>query len=110
VGGSSLRKRESIFQTVTFCINALLISSLLLTLFGLGWEYSTRQYLSGFAHAVLPYSASPEKKVAAIVSWMEQGPARETDDYSDDSENPDPEDALNYKELLSVCVPCDFER
>ena len=96
-------KKESIFQAVSFFVNVLLISSVLLSLFGLGWEYSTRWYLSGFSNAVLPYSSSPEKKVAAILAWMEQGPARETEYYSDDAENRDPVDTLNYKELLSVC-------
>jgi hypothetical protein len=96
-------KRESIFHALGFSINVLLISSVLLSLFGLAWEYSTRWYLSGFANAVLPYSSSPEKKVAAILAWMEQGPARESEYYSDDSENRDPLDTLNYKELLTVC-------
>ena len=96
-------KKESIFQAVNLSINIFLISSVLLVLFGLGWEYSTRSYLSGFSNAVLPYSSSPEKKVAAILAWMEHGPARETDYYSDDTESRDPLDTLNYRELLSVC-------
>src|SRR5713101_7594142 len=96
-------KRESIFHAVNFSVNILLISSVLLTLFGLGWEYSTRWYLSGFSNAVLPYSSTPEKKVAAILEWMAQGPARDSEYYSDDSENRDPVDTLNYKELLNVC-------
>jgi len=96
-------KNESIFRAVSFFINVLLISSVLLTLFGLGWEYSTRWYLSGFSNAVLPYASSPEKKVAAILAWMERGPARETEYYSDDAEDRDPVDTLNYKELLNVC-------
>jgi hypothetical protein len=96
-------KKESIFRAVNFSINILLISSVLLSLFGLGWEYSTRWYLSGFSSAVLPFSASPEKKVAAILAWMEQGPARQPEYYSEDSENRDPVDTLNYKELLNVC-------
>ena len=101
--GSTGMKKESVFQAVSFSINVLLISSIVLTLFGLGWEYSTRWYLSGFSNAVLPYSSSPEKKVAAILAWMEQGPARDAEYYSDDSETRDPVDTLNYKELLSVC-------
>jgi hypothetical protein len=96
-------KKESIFQAVSFSVNVLLIASVLLGLFGLAWEYSTRWYLSGFSNAVLPYSASPEKKVEAILAWMQQGPARDTDYYSDDSETRDPVETLNYKELLSVC-------
>jgi hypothetical protein len=96
-------KKESFLQAVCFSVNVLLISSVLLTLLGLVWEYSTRRYLSGFSNAVLPYTSSPEKKVAAILAWMEQGPARETEYYSDDSQDRDPIDTLNYKELLSVC-------
>lgn len=34
---------------------------------------------------------------------MNQGPARSTDYFSDDGENRDPFDTLNYKELLTVC-------
>src|ERR1035437_5397864 len=95
-------KKESIFQAVSFSVNVLLISSVLLTMFGVAWEYSTRWYLSGFSNAVLPYSSSPEKKVAAILSWIDRGPARETEYYSDDAEDRDPVDTLNYKELLNV--------
>jgi hypothetical protein len=102
-GGSSSMKKGSILQIVNYYINLLLVSSVLLSLLGLAWEYSTRRYLSGFSNAVLPFSSSPEKKVTAILAWMEQGPARETEYYSDDSQNRDPIDTLNYKELLSVC-------
>jgi hypothetical protein len=96
-------KKESILDATSFAINALLVASILLSLFGLAWEYSTRWYLSGFANAVLPYSSTPEQKVTAILAWMAQGPAREAEYYSDDAENRDPVDTLNYTELLSVC-------
>jgi hypothetical protein len=96
-------KKESIFQAANLSVNVLLISSVLLSLVGLGWEYSTRWYLSGFSNAVLPYAATPEKKVTAILAWMEQGPTRQAEYYSDDTENRDPVDTLNYKELLTVC-------
>jgi hypothetical protein len=102
-GGSSGMNKDFIIKTASYYINIIVISSVLLSLLGLGWEYSTRRYLSGFSNAVLPYSSSPEKKVNAILAWMEQGPARETEYYSDDSQNRDPIDTLNYKELLSVC-------
>jgi hypothetical protein len=69
----------------------------------LAWEYSTRLYLSGFSNAILPYSSSPENNVAAILAWMDQGPARSTDYYSDDAQDRDPVDTLNYKELMTVC-------
>ena len=96
-------KRESILRAFSFCVNVLLISAVLLTLFGLAWEYSTRWYLSGFSNAVLPYSSSPENKISAILIWMEQGPARETEYYSDESENRDPLETLNFKALLTIC-------
>jgi len=96
-------KREPILRALNFFVNVLLISSVLVTLFGLAWEYSTRWYLSGFSNAVLPYSASPENKISAILTWMAQGPARETEYYSDESENRDPLETLNFKELLSIC-------
>jgi Transglutaminase-like superfamily len=94
---------ESAFHVLSFLVNALLIAAVLITLFGLAWEYSTRWYLSGFSNAVLPFSASPEKKVLAILDWMERGPARDADFYGDDAEDRDPVDTLNYKELLTVC-------
>jgi hypothetical protein len=34
---------------------------------------------------------------------MDQGPARDDNYYSDDAQNRDPLDTLNYKELLTVC-------
>jgi hypothetical protein len=103
MNGLPAMKKEIAFQAASFAVNIRMISSLLLILFGIAWEYSTRWYLSGFSNAVLPYSSSPENKVAAILAWMEHGPARDTEYYSDDSEDRDPVDTLNYKELLSVC-------
>jgi hypothetical protein len=94
---------KSAFHVLSFLVNVLLIAAALITLFGLAWEYSTRWYLSGFSNAVLPFSASPEKKVTAILDWMERGPARDADYYGDDAEDRDPVDTLNYKELLTVC-------
>src|ERR1700733_2220101 len=94
---------ESSFHVLSFLVNALLMAAVLITLFGLAWEYSTRWYLSGFSNAVLPFSSSPEEKIAAILAWMDRGPTRETEYYSDDNENRDPVDTLNYKELLTVC-------
>lgn len=96
-------KKESVFHALAFSVNVLLISSVLLILSGFAWEYSTRMYLSGFSNAVLPFASSPEAKVRAILSWMDQGPARSSDYFSDDGENRDPFDTLNYKELLTVC-------
>lgn len=96
-------KKESVFQAFAFLVNMMLITAALLILSGMAWEYSTRMYLSGFSNAVLPYTSSPESKVVAILAWMERGPTRSTEYFSDDGENRDPIDTLNYKELLTVC-------
>jgi hypothetical protein len=96
-------KKQSTIQAAAFAVNILIISSVLLIFFGFAWECSTRWYLSGFSNAVLPYTSSPEKKVAAILAWMEHGPARETEYFSDDAEDRDPVDTLNYRDLLDVC-------
>ena len=96
-------KKEKLLHAIGFAINTLLICSIVLSLFGVAWEYSTRWYLSGFANAVLPSSASPEQKVSAILNWMSKGPSREAEYYSDDAENRDPVDTLNFSELLNVC-------
>lgn len=101
--GRSCVKKESAFQAFAFLVNMTLITAVLLILSGMAWEYSTRMYLSGFSNAVLPFTSSPESKVIAILSWMERGPARSTEYFSDDGENRDPVDTLNYKELLTVC-------
>jgi Transglutaminase-like superfamily len=103
IGAAAFMKKESIFRAISFSVNALLISSVLLTLLGVAWEYSTRLYLSGFSNAVLPFTSSPVQKANAILNWMDEGPARQTEYYSDDNENRDPVDTLNYKELLGVC-------
>jgi hypothetical protein len=92
-----------LFRGANFANNILLFAAILLAGFGTAWEYSTRWYLSGFANAVLPFSSSSEQKVSAILAWMEQGPQRQSDYYSDDNQNRDPVDTLNYRELLSVC-------
>jgi len=96
-------KKQYAFQALTCSVNMFLIASVLMILFGLAWEYSTRMYLSGFANAVLPATSSPENKMLAILSWMQQGPSRSTGYYSDDGEDRDPVDTLNYRELLTVC-------
>jgi Transglutaminase-like superfamily len=96
-------KKGPLLQAVNLLVNILLFSAVLLALFGSAWEYSTRWYLSGFANAVLPFASSPEQKVQAILTWMEHGPARQAEYYSDDAEDRDPVDTLNYRELLNVC-------
>ena len=75
----------------------------LMTMIGIGWEYSTSLYLRGFSDAVIPYTDSPEDKVNAILNWMEHGALRRAESSDYEPQNRDPEDTLNYQELLRVC-------
>jgi transglutaminase-like putative cysteine protease len=52
---------------------------------------------------VIPYTNSPEDKVNAILDWMEHGAARRTESSAYEPQYRDPEDTLNYQELLRVC-------
>src|SRR5215470_3860349 len=67
------------------------------------WEYSVRRYLDGFADAIVPAGAPPEKRVEAILDWMRNGPPRSDESTPTGLAIRDPETTLNYKELLSVC-------
>ena len=101
--GSSDRKRSIVFDLVANTLNALVVSFFLLTVCGAVWEYSTREYLNGFADGVVPLKASPEQKVQAILGWMDRGPARKPGGPDGDEASRDPEDTLNYRSLLQVC-------
>ena len=96
-------KRYPFFRVCWYAVNVLLIVSLGAVLYSAGWEFSTRSYLQGFSDAIVPSSVSPEQKVEAILAWMQHGPARRstTDPNLLDARNP--EDTLNYRQLLEVC-------
>ncbi len=96
-------KRHPFFQFAWHTVNFLLLSSLVLLAFGIVWEYSTRRYLKGFADAVVPLSATPEQKVEAILAWMKHGPARRSTVGTDSLAQRDPQETLNYGELLRIC-------
>jgi hypothetical protein len=95
--------RHPLFRKFWYLINGLLIVSLFLAIYAVGWEYSTRRYLKGFADAIIPALASPEEKVEAILSWMQHGPARATTVAPGLFAARDPEETLNYRALLKVC-------
>jgi hypothetical protein len=86
-----------------YAVNVLLVISFGAVLYGVGWEFSTRSYLRGFSDAIVPYSDNPEQKVEAIVAWMEHGPARRSTPDPSSLSARNPEDTLNYKQLLEVC-------
>jgi len=96
-------EKHHVFLALSFAVNSLLLAAVLLAAYGAVWEYSTRRYLKGFSDAIIPASSSPEKKVAAILAWMEQGPQRQAEAADEEPEYRDPEDTLNYEELLRVC-------
>jgi hypothetical protein len=59
--------------------------------------------LNGFSDGIVPLSDSPEHKVGAILAWMQHGPARRSTSDPDSLDARNPEDTLNYRQLLEVC-------
>lgn len=96
-------KRHPVFRGVWVIANLALLSSALLLVVGLVWEYSTRRYLEGFAEAVVPLKGTPEEKVEAILEWMRHGPARRPVEGLESADTRDPRDTLNYQQLLAEC-------
>ena len=77
--------------------------AVLALLYSACWEYSVRRYLTGFTDAIIPANTAPEQRVEAILGWMRQGPPRSPDPTPAGLAIRDPENTLNYRELLSVC-------
>jgi Transglutaminase-like superfamily len=98
----SVRKHQ-VFRGVWWGANVLLGLSLATMIYAGGWEFSVRQYLRGFSDAIVPASAAPEQKAEAILSWMRNGPARNTSADPGSLALRDPETTLNYRQLLMVC-------
>jgi transglutaminase-like putative cysteine protease len=81
----------------------LLVVSLGCTLWSAVWEYSVRQYLRGFSDAIIPEAASSYDKAEAILAWMSNGPPRLEVTPMVQISPRDPQDTLNYRQLLEVC-------
>lgn len=96
-------KGHTLFRSIWALTNLLLIVSAVFLLYALCWEYSTRQYLKGFSDAIVPANAPPEEKVQAILDWMKSGPARKDGMVAGAFLLRNPEETLNYRELLRVC-------
>ena len=92
-----------IFRWCWWMCNLLLAAAILATLWTGVWEYSVRQYLKGFSDAIIPEAASPQEKAQAILSWMLNGPPRLEATPALQVSPRDPEDTLNYRQLLAVC-------
>ncbi|MGH9706378.1 MAG: hypothetical protein ACRD5R_06435 [Candidatus Acidiferrales bacterium] len=95
--------RHRVFGIVWISINILFLIFLLVSMYAVGWEYSTRRYLKGFSDAVIPAQSSPQDEIGAILDWMARGPARLPAGPVANTPDRDPTDTLNYKSLLAVC-------
>jgi len=97
-----LRPRP-LFRFVWWLSNVLVVVSLGATICSSVWEYSVRQYLKGFSDAIIPEAATSQDKAQAILSWMSFGPPRQEMTPSVQISPRDPQDTLNYRQLLEVC-------
>jgi Transglutaminase-like superfamily len=91
------------FRVLWWTTNFLLAASLVCLAFAGAREWSMRQYLHGFSDAVVSTSDPPEQKIDAILNWMRAGPARAEAARPDDLSPRNPENTLNYRQLLTVC-------
>ena len=92
-----------IFRLIWWTSNFLLLLALAASLGNGVWEYSVRKYLKGFSDAIVPEAYTPVEKVEAILAWMRNGPPRfEVTQLAVVSPR-DPQDTLNYRQLLEVC-------
>src|ERR1700744_3011789 len=91
------------FRTVWRAVNVLLAGSLVCLAYAAAREWSVRQYLHGFSDAVVSASERPEQKIEAILAWMRNGPERAETTRPDDLSPRNPENTLNYRQLLIVC-------
>ncbi len=98
----SSRSPSRLFSWVWAATNILLLLAMFMVCYSVGWEESTRVYLKGFSDAMVPTPASPIEKVESILAWMNNGPRRPSAG-SLDVNHRDPEQTLNYYDLLRVC-------
>ena len=62
-----------------------------------------RKYLKGFSDAIVSQGAPPQQKAEAILAWMRNGPPRLEAQPLVAVSARDPQDTLNYRQLLEVC-------
>lgn len=100
---SNRSARHPLFRLIWWTTNALLLVALFASI-GTGvWEYSVRKYLRGFSDAIVPEASTSLDKVQAILAWMRNGPPRLEVTRPADVSPRDPQDTLNYRQLLTVC-------
>ena len=91
------------FRCIWWLSNLLLALAMVSTVWSGIWELSVRRYLRGFSDAVVPEASSPRERVEAILAWMQNGPPRLETTWQTKVSPRDPEDTLNYRQLLEVC-------
>jgi hypothetical protein len=96
-------RQVAIFRVLWRTVNAMLIVSLLFVGYSATWEYSVRRYLKGFSDAIVPSPANPEEKIDAILTWIRSGAPRPLASNLDELSIRDPENTLNYSQLLAIC-------
>ena len=96
-------KNHFIIRACWFVVNILLVVCLVAVIYSVGWEFSTRSYLKGFSEAIIPSSDDPEQKIEAILQWMAHGPARRSSADPGGLAARNPEETLNFQQLLAVC-------
>jgi len=90
-------------RIICYILDALLAVSFAAVCGALLWEFSTEQYLSGFADAIVPDGATPAQKAESILHWMSSGPARVANSDPEQLLDRDPRETLNYAKLLKEC-------
>ncbi|HYA62240.1 MAG TPA: transglutaminase domain-containing protein [Candidatus Sulfotelmatobacter sp.] len=96
-------KPHLIFRSIWWASNLLLAVALVATIWSGVWELSVRRYLRGFSDAIVAEAAAPQQKAEAILAWMQNGPPRLETALPTQLSPRDPEDTLNYRQLLEVC-------
>jgi len=91
------------FTVVWRFANGLIIISLGLLLFGLFWNLLTREYLQGFADAIVPLNGSDEQKTEALLAWLAHTPGRVRGFARSGFDDRNPVDVLHDERLLKVC-------
>jgi len=84
----------------------VVIGAFLILVYGLGWNYSTKRYLKGFADAIIPLSGSPEEKTEALVEWFHHEPRRINPHMTEPTGlmyDRDPVNIVQNARLLNVC-------
>lgn len=81
----------------------VILGALALLVCGLGWNFSTRRYLKGFADAVVPLTGSPEEKTNALLRWFHDEPARRDMKSTGLLNDRDPVRIVQNIHLLKIC-------